>query len=381
MKRIFWLGLAALALGAAVWGLSHVFTPVAAGARVTRGEVVLVVSGSVTVSAEAESALTSPQDGTIKESNLVEGKTVQAGDLLVKLDPGDLPIKRAQDNDTLDDVEKRLADKLPSEITLQNMQSDLAKEKQLIDGGFGIPAQYENDQRSTQAQEITAKQERSSLETQEKTLQKTLQMDVYQLSQYEIDAPYNGTITTVSAHAGDQLAKGAPWATLISRDLRIEAQVDQDDVAAVQENERADVNFFAYPGKTFTAVVKQILPSSDKTTQRFTVLLALVDPVINLLDGLTGEVVFHAGKHDNALCVPRRALYGNSVFVVTAGRVEIRQVKPGYETLTQAEILENSENPHATVREGEIVLTENLDLFRNGGRVRVTLPADAAATH
>jgi len=250
----------------------------------------------------------------------------------------------------------------------------------VIDGGFGKPAQYENDQRSVQAQEITAKEERSSLETQEKTLKESIHMDDYLLSQYEIDAPYHGTITTVSAHAGDQLAKGAPVAGFISRDLRIEAQVDQDDIAAVQENEKADIHFFAYPGKTFTAVVKRVLPSSDKTTQRFTVLLDLVDPAINLLDGLTGEVGFTAGKHDNALCIPRRALYGNSVFVVTNGRVEIRQVKPGYVTLTQAEILPNAD-PHATVSEGEIVLTENLDLFRNGDRVRVTLPPDSAATH
>jgi RND family efflux transporter MFP subunit len=379
MKRTYWLGLTVLVAGTALWGLSRVFTPIVAGERVSRGDVIYVVSGSVTVSAEAETPITCPQDGKVKESNLVEGKTVQAGDLLLRLDPGDLPIKEEQDQAALDDVEKHLADKLPSEITLQNMQSDLAKEKTLIDSGLGgLPAKYEDDQRSVQAQEIATKEERSGLETQQKTLQISIQMDKYQLSLFEIDAPYNGTITAVSAHAGDQLSKGAPVANLVSRDLRIESQVDQDDIAAVQENEKADIQFFAYPGKSFTAKVTKVLPSSDKLTQRFTVLLELVDPTINLVAGLTGEVGYSAGKHENVLWIPRRALYNNSVFVVTNGRIEIRPVNPGYETLTQAEILPST-NPHATVSEGDVVLTENLDLFRNGDRVRVNLPANPTA--
>ena len=377
MKRTYWLGFIVLAVAAASWGISRALTPIAAGERVKRSSVIFVVSGSVNVFADAESQITSPQDGTLKECALTKGQSVQKDEVLVKLDPGDLPLKRTQDKDSLDDVEKSLADKLPSEILLQNMQIALGKEKQVLDGGFGQPAQYEADQRSVQAQEITAKQERSTLETKQKFLKKSLEVYDYQLSQYEIKAPYNGTITTVSAHTGDQLTKGAPVAGLISREMRIEAQVDQDDIAAVEENEKADIRFFAYPDKTFTAKVKRVLPSSDKATQRFTVLLELVDPVINVLRaGLIGEVGFTAGKHDNVLCIPRRALHGNSVFVATNGRVEIRDVKPGYKTLVSAEIRPNAD-PHATVNEGEIVLTENLDLFRNGDRVRVKLPPDS----
>jgi len=304
---------------------------------------------------------------------------VQEGDVLVKLDPGDLPIKRDQDKDTLDDVKKRLAGKLANESLLEKLKKDHDSNKESFDKGFYAPALYHDEELSIEAQQITADTERSSLETQQKTLTGSIQMDDYLLKQYEIDAPYNGTITTVSAHAGDQLAKGASIAGLISRDLRIEAQVDQDDIAAVQENEQADVHFFAYPDKVFRTRVKNVLPSSDQSTQRFTVLLELVDPVMNLRDGLTGEVSFHADKHDNVLWVPRQSLYGTSVFVVTNGRVEIRQVKPGFKTLTQAEILPNAD-PHATVSEGDIVLTENLDLFRDGDRVRVTLPPAKAGT-
>jgi RND family efflux transporter MFP subunit len=377
MKRTSWLWLAAFAAGVAAWGISRALTPVAAGVRVGRGDVIYVVSGSVTVSAEKESQISCPLDGTIKASNLLVGKVVQEGDVLVELDPGDLPIKRDQDQDDLDEVEKQLADKLPSEILLQNMQTDLANNKQSLDKGYYPQAQYADDERSVQAQKTTAEQERRNLETQQKTLKKSIDMDNYQLSQYEIKAPYSGTITTVSAHAGDQLAKGALLANLIGRDLRIEAQVDQDDIAAVQENEQADIRFFAHPNQSFNAIVKSVLPSSDQTTQRFTVLLELRDPVINLMAGLTGEVTFYADTHSNVVRVPRRALYGNSLFVVTNGRVEIRQVKPGYETLTQAEILPNPD-PHATVSEGEVVLTEDLDLFRNGDRVRVNLPANSA---
>ncbi|HTB64119.1 MAG TPA: hypothetical protein VK737_11100, partial [Opitutales bacterium] len=111
---------------------------------------------------------------------------------------------------------------------------------------------------------------------------------------------------------------------------------------------------------------------------RFTVLLDAANSSIPIVPGLTGEVSFTVGEHDNVLRVPRRALYGTSVFVVNNGRVEVRQVTPAGVTLTQAEI-KPSANPSQTVADGEIVLTENLDVFRNGNHVHLTTGEDEPA--
>jgi RND family efflux transporter MFP subunit len=382
MKRLFWLIIILALLGLAGWGLARALVPESAYARVKHGNVIYVVTGSVTVSAAKESQITSPEDGIVLLADfaLKEGQTVKAGDVLARLDPGDIPFEQANANIQLNHIKTQLAGNLPSELELIRLQKDLADKKTQRDAGFYGTANYEEDAMAVDTQKALAAKERSDLETQQSALENSLKEYDDQLRRLEIIAPYEGTITSVTANPGDLLIKGQAVANLVSHEIKIAAEVNQDDIAAVRPGVQAKIRFFAYPGASdeISATVKVVLPSSDKTTQRFTVLLDAANPSIPIVPGLTGEVSFTVGEHDNVLRVPRRALYGNSVFVVNNGRVEVRQVTPAGVTLTQAEIQPNT-NPSQTVADGEIVLTENLDLFRNGDRVRLTKDEDEPA--
>jgi len=377
MKRLFWILLILVVLGLGAWSLSRAFIPTSAYAHVTHGQVMKIVTGSVTVSAAAESQITSPENGTILPANfsLKEGQPVAAGDVLARLDPGEIPFLAKEAQLKLDQANRQLAGKLPSEIDLARMQNDLADKKQEADAGFVGKADYAELELQVASQQALAAKERSDLETQKNVLENSLADYADQLRRLDITAPYDGSIKSVAAHPGDVLIKGQAVASIISRELKISAEVNQDDIADVHPDEPAQIHFFAYPEEV-PATVKLVLPSSDPTTQRFTVLLEAANPPVSLVAGLTGEVGFIAGQHDNVLCVPRRAVYDSSVFVVTDGRVEVRRITPGYLTLTEAEIMGNADS-HATVTEGEIVLTENLDLFRTGDRVRLTTDSDA----
>lgn len=364
-----------LALGLAGWSLARAFIPAAAYARVTHGNVIKVVTGSVTVSAAKASQIASPEDGLVlpADFSLQEGQAVKQGDVLARLDPGPIPFEQKEAQINLIQINRQLAGKLPSEIDLGRMQSDLADKKKEADAGFLGQADYAELELQVAAQQALATKERTDLETQKDVLENSLANYADQLQRLAITAPYDGVITVVLAHPGDWLSKGQAAASLISSELKIAAEVDQDDLAAVRENETAQIQFFAYPdpANQVPAKVKEILPSSDLTTQRFTVLLEAANPSVPIVAGLTGEVSFIAGEDDNVLRVPRRALLGTRLLVVNDGHVEVRDVTPGFLTLTQAEI-KDSANPHATVHDGEIVLTENLDLFHDGDRVRLT---------
>ena len=71
------------------------------------------------------------------------------------------------------------------------------------------------------------------------------------------------------------------------------------------------------------------------------------------------------GSAPDAIVIPRRALLGNKVFVVSAGRVKAREVQIGFLGLNKVQIISGLEP-------GEHVVVENLDMVRTGGRVRVT---------
>jgi HlyD family secretion protein len=367
MKRIVWFCLILILLGVAYFGLSRAFVPTSAGALVTRGSARNYVVGSVTVSTEAQSTITSPEDGILQDSHLVEGQSVQAGEVVGNLQPGELPYKKQEAADDLAEVESRLNDPrgLPSEILLAIMQKDLADDKVQLDADDFPRADYERLEHQVEQQQVTADHDREELKKDEAVDKDSLADYDDQLRRLAITAPYNGNITSVVAHSGDLMAPGTPIATIISQDLKISAEVNQDDIAAVTANETADVRFFAYSDQTFPARVKLVLPSSDPATQRFTVLLEFTGAKPNLFAGLTGEVSFVAGHHDNVLLVPRRAVFGDNVFVLKDGHAQLRAVKVGFETLTVAEI-------DSGVSEGETVLTENLDLLRDGDKVRLT---------
>jgi HlyD family secretion protein len=84
-----------------------------------------------------------------------------------------------------------------------------------------------------------------------------------------------------------------------------------------------------------------------------------------LVPGITGEVNIVIDSREDAVIIPRRAVFGRNVFVVKDGVVELRTVALGFTSMNEVEILEG-------VREGERVIVEGIDLFRDGDRVSVT---------
>ncbi|HVU37912.1 MAG TPA: efflux RND transporter periplasmic adaptor subunit [Opitutales bacterium] len=368
MKRLTLIVILLLAAGLIWWAAAHLFVPTAPAALVARGKATYTVTGSVSVDANSLSTIVSPAGGIVQTDNyaLAEGREVKAGELLARLDSGQLGFLKNEAETQLKQDQSLLAKKLPSEIQQSIAEQDLANAEPLFkhDPPFETAANYTRLQQTAEHQTALAEKERSDLAAAAQVLQ--IQVDDYadQLKRLDVIAPYDGFITIVYAHPGDQVDKGGPVAGLISKDLKIQAEVNQDDIAAVHEKQSAAVTFFAYPDVEFPATVRSILPSSDKETQRFTVLLDIPNPPSRLFAGLTGEVRFNCGEHENTLLIPRRALFGDNVFVVKNGRVEVRTVKTGFLTLAAAEITDG-------VSEGEVVLTDNLDQFRNGDRVRL----------
>ena len=113
----------------------------------------------------------------------------------------------------------------------------------------------------------------------------------------------------------------------------------------------------------------KVLSSADPETQRYPVHLEVqIDPA-KLVPGITGEVSIILDERPSKTIVPRRALFGDKLFVVKNGRVELRTVKAGYVSMTAVEILQGVET-------GELVIVDKLDQFADGNRVTTELTND-----
>ncbi|MGF1449946.1 MAG: efflux RND transporter periplasmic adaptor subunit [Opitutales bacterium] len=334
--------------------------------RAEVGTIVKSVSGSAMVRPEVDTHLLSPGSGFIKESRLKAGLAVKRGESLASIDEGDLPFRIRATELELQKVEQELQKDSPEEIQLKNLREQLQSERELLRDE--ATTQMAVKELETQVGELVSQIESATkdLETQRDILKNDLDSLNDLMERLVIRAPFDGIITDVLAHPGDLMSRGFRVARIISLEQKIEVQVNQEDIGILREDTQALVRFFAHGGRILKGRVTQILPGSDLNTQRFTAIVQIFDTdAEQLRPGMTGEASFIAGQNQRSVIIPRRALLGDSVFVVdNKGTVDIREVQRGFINLEAAEIIQG-------LQAGEHVILEDLDLFREGDRVTV----------
>ena len=185
-----------------------------------------------------------------------------------------------------------------------------------------------------------------------------------QLKRTEVRAPFDGIITFVGFNNNSYVLPNQALFTVASSDTYVSGLVNEEDVGALKAGMKAELHFYSYASKNFTATLTAVLPSAEANSSRYYVLFNVDDkPATPFLYGLTGDMVITVGRKENALFVPARAVNIDQVFIVEDGVVQQRTVKIGFKGADYAEILTG-------LREGEQVIVEDQDAFHIGQRVR-----------
>jgi RND family efflux transporter MFP subunit len=365
--------LALAVLAAIAVGVIMYLRPTAKVETVVSGDAIDAKPGSVAVKEEYSMDMKSEVSGRVlKEGYKLEvGLAVKEGDLLVHLDTGDVQLEIGQVQNEYNSAKQRIS--LGSEVTyqLESAKSDFTNTERLFKMGQVSDSDYQKAHRAVQTLEQRLALEKvrneEDLNTDENTL-KTKQRDMEKMT---ITAPFDGVISAVFAHPGDLINVGSPIVTLITTSRLVEAKISEEDFANIQVGQKATVIFLPYGEFEYNGIVQKILPTADPETQRHMVDLNITDiQPEKLIPGITGEVTVVVGTHHANAIIPRRALFNESVYVVTDGTVELRHVKTGFLWLRGAEITDG-------LKPGEQVIVEDLESFRAGDRVRVQeLPAD-----
>ncbi len=180
-----------------------------------------------------------------------------------------------------------------------------------------------------------------------------------------IRSPIDGLLVETFAFPGDLLHPGSPVAKVLSEDLFIEVSVSEEDFSGIQPGMEAGIRFLGTGTHVFSGHISGLAPTSDAATKR-RIVFVTIDSAREreLTAGMTGEATLTRNVRPQALLIPRRALLGDSVFVIEQERARLRKVEPGYRGLLQTEILSG-------LAEGELVATDNLTRLRDGDRVRI----------
>ncbi|HUG09924.1 MAG TPA: efflux RND transporter periplasmic adaptor subunit [Opitutaceae bacterium] len=331
----------------------------------TRDRAINAVPGSVTVLAERSLEVRAEVGGRVIKNHMEISAKVEEGGLLAEIDPTDLNLEIEQLLTDYDAAKKRVEIGSATTFELINAKEQLENAERIFKGGGMTAADLERARRAVQQieqkielEEVANQQTLSRLETELKVKERRRE-------KMKVSSPVEGVISSVRTVLGDLIGDNTPIATIIADSRIIETKISEENFSGVRLGQKATVRFLGYNDKQYSAQVEKILPSADPLTQRYIVHLSVDVDTRLLVPGITGEANIVIDARDDAVIVPTRSVFGKNVFVVKDGRVELRTVVLGFTSMSVVEVLEG-------VQEGELVITENLDLFRDGDRVSVT---------
>lgn len=97
-----------------------------------------------------------------------------------------------------------------------------------------------------------------------------LEVEVY-LNDTLITAPIDGTVTTLNSDEGELVSTGTSIGTVSDiKDCWVTIDVDEDELAGIQEGQKIDVTFVAYEGETFTGRVATVNQQPDFAIKKAT---------------------------------------------------------------------------------------------------------------
>ena len=224
---------------------------------------------------------------------------------------------------------------LIAEMDRVTLQSELASQRAAYNGAKAEyeyqKKLYERNKTLNEKQLIAATDYEQSVYNYEKaksnyeSSQASLAKAERNLSYATITSPIDGVVISRDVEAGQTVASGFETPTLftIAADLtkmQVVADVDEADIAGVEEGTRVTFTVDAYPDDVFEGVVRQVrlgstnsTSSSSSTTTSTTVVTYEVvitadNPYLKLKPRLTANATIYTLTKDNVLTVPNKAL-------------------------------------------------------------------------
>lgn len=322
-----------LLLGA--WFLKgNVVAPEVEAAKVIRGKAVDAVYATAVVEPVTWSAIAPPRTGRIAEVYAVEGQNVKKGDVLARMDDAGLGAQ-LQEVKALESLH----------------ETELKRAQKLADTG------------------ATAKEK---LELRAANLAQTkarVSMIEEQIRQLSLTAPMDGVVLWRDIEPGEvkDANKTLFWVGLPTP-LRLEAEVDEEDIPKIVRGQKALITADAFPDKIMEGTVEWISPKGDPVNKSYRVYMSLPEDT-KLMIGMTVETNSIVQEKQGVLLAPAQAVTEDSfVWIIRSDMgfttLQKMPVKKGITGEEYTEILEN-------IQEGELIALPPFDSFSEGMRVSV----------
>ena len=370
---------AALGVGAYLWqdGSGETAIPPTTYA-VKRGDVSVNVLASGQIESSSLVSVGARVSGEVEELAVALGQTVQAGDLIARIDSRDQENAVARAKATLAGIEAQIAS---AEATLVQAQQTYDRSARLSRGGSLTVETFEQ----ASADLAIAKASLDQLKASRDDASIAVSDAEVELERTRITAPMDGTVVAVVTKAGQTVNANQSTPTIVKladlENMVVNAEISEADVVRVATGQEVSFTILGAPDRTFQATVRQIEPAPAGIEESDTIssdeaiyyngLFDVENPDGVLRIGMTAEVRIALQGVQDVLTLPsaalgRRGADGTYTVQVQDGTGFVpRAVKVGLNDNVTAEITDG-------VKEGDRILAsgaaEGLSRGTGGGR-------------
>lgn len=267
-----------------------------------RYRTMVLETGDVTQAASANGTLNpvvlvsvgTQVSGTVKKLYADFNDKVQKGQVLMELDP---PLFNAQ-------VQQSAANVRNVQASLDLAQANEARMKNLLQQEYISRQEYDQSQQAL-------KSARAQLDLARAQSQK----DLTNLGYTVIRAPVSGVVVSRSVDVGQTVAASfqTPELFKIAQDLsrmQIDTSFAEADIGKIKVGQQARFTVDAFSGRSFSGAVKQVRlnPTNVQNVITYDVVVAVDNPELILLPGMTAYVSIVVAEMSDVLLVPNAAL-------------------------------------------------------------------------
>ena len=335
------------------------------GGAASGGSPVLAASGYLV--ARRKAVVSAKIQGRLAELRVEEGSRVRQGELLARLESSDY---EAQVRRAAAAVERAQADLAESERQAR-VARGLTNEKIMAQDSLDAA---DSKVRIAQAQLGQARADASYAEAQ--------------LANTRILAPFSGTVVKKMAEVGESVAPIPPGVNLSTSSgavvaladldtLEVEVDVSESNVARLLPDQPAEVTVEAFPDRKYRAVLRQIIPTADRTKATVQVKVTILEKDPQLRPEMSAKVQFlEPDEKDGAAAVVAAPVVSApaSAIVQRDGKPVVFEVVQGH--ARQRGVVSGPE------RQGQVVVKEGLagtetlvvrppDSLKDGDAVRI----------
>lgn len=255
-------------------------------ATVTKGDIVVSVSGAGSVTATETGKVKTKEAGTVAEVLVKEGDLVKKGQTLITFEGEDLSDNLKQEQTSLASLQEDLQDKQEQ------------YKKQAVAGAS-------EDELSSSKRSI--EKAKTDIENQ---IEKIASVEEDMIPPDPLTAPIAGTITTLNIASGDKAMDGSELIVITDyANLSVIVQVDELDIPTVEVGMPATVSLDALPDTEFQGTVTAIANEGTASNG-----VSLFDVTVGLTSsegvrvGMSSEVSITTDEKRDVLIVPIEAV-------------------------------------------------------------------------